>query len=390
MLYAIVVVIVLILDQGMKYWTTLHLALNTDVKELIPGLIHLRNHHNTGSAFSMMGDWSGTRWLVLTVTVLFAVLVILALARKLITGRFGRWMALLVLAGALGNGIDRMLYGYVVDMLQFGFWQSFPVFNVADIFITVCGVLFCIYILVHKDPLSAPDGRAVHRGPGGSVTTRPAPRRAEKPASPAAAEKAEKPVRPIGQSAAPRRLAKKEESAAPRRFGLSTPSKREERPAKPAAPHRAAAPKAAAPTPAPPTGRVRHTMRQGENSPLEQIQRPVVTRESFLEMTKRKPGDDPFAEWTQPKAQPAKEAAQEVARAEPAPVVREVQPEAPVREVKPAAPVPAEPETVKAPEVEAKPEPVKEPSDAAAHTKADVNEDMEFSLEDILNEFRDS
>lgn len=374
MLYAIVAVIVLIFDQAMKYWTTLHLELNTGVKELIPGLIHLRNYHNTGSAFSMLGDWAGARWLFLIVTVLFAVLVILALAKKLITGKFGRWMALGILAGALGNGIDRMLYGYVVDMFQFGFWKSFPIFNVADIFITVCGVLFCVYIILHKDPLSAPDKQAVRKGPGGSVTTKPAPRRVEKPAAPA---KAEKPVKP-----APRRVAAKEEKPA-RKLSMPTLPKREEKPA----PRRAAASAPAEPTPAPHTTRARRTVKQGESSPLEQIQRPVVTRESFLEMTKRKPGDDPFAEWTQPKAQPAVEPAQEVTAAEPVVSVREEIPAVPVREVQPEMPAAAEPEAVEAPAVEVKP--AQQPEVAAPSVKADVNEDMEFSLEDILNEFRD-
>jgi hypothetical protein len=75
--------------------------------------------------------------------------VILALAKHLIKGGFGRWMAVLALAGAVGNCIDRVMFGYVVDMfkLEPGFLSWFGIFNIADIFITVCGILFCFYLI---------------------------------------------------------------------------------------------------------------------------------------------------------------------------------------------------------------------------------------------------
>ncbi|MEG0036344.1 MAG: signal peptidase II, partial [Oscillospiraceae bacterium] len=74
------------------------------------------------------------------------------MARNLITGKFGRWMLILVLAGGLGNCIDRAINGYVVDMFQFAFFPSFPIFNVADIFITLGGIAFCVWLIFHKEP----------------------------------------------------------------------------------------------------------------------------------------------------------------------------------------------------------------------------------------------
>ena len=148
MIYAIVAVIVLILDQGLKYWTVSHIVLDTGEVPLINGIVHLTNVHNYGAAFSILQN---TRWLLVAMTAIFCIAVIYALSEELIQTPLGRWSALLVMAGALGNGIDRLFVGYVVDMLELEF-IPFPVFNIADIFVTVCGVLFCVYIVFHKNP----------------------------------------------------------------------------------------------------------------------------------------------------------------------------------------------------------------------------------------------
>ena len=148
MLYAIVAVIALILDQAVKYWTTSNIALNTGTKELIPHIVHLANVHNTGAAFSFL---QGARWFFVALCVLFVAIVIYLLAKNIIKSQPARWMAVLVMAGGIGNCIDRIVCGYVVDMFELSFkifGRSFPVFNVADIFITVCGILFCIFFLL--------------------------------------------------------------------------------------------------------------------------------------------------------------------------------------------------------------------------------------------------
>lgn len=148
MLYAIVTVLILIADQGLKYWVTLNIPLDTGSQTLIPGVLELRNIHNYGAAFSLLRN--APQWLFIIIALLFAAIVIFCLRRNWIHGRFGRWTAVLVLAGALGNCIDRMLSGYVVDMFSFPFWESFAVFNLADVFITVCGILFCLHVLLYR------------------------------------------------------------------------------------------------------------------------------------------------------------------------------------------------------------------------------------------------
>jgi signal peptidase II len=142
MLYAIVAALVLILDQGLKYWISMHLALNEGTKVLIPGIVRLTHVQNFGAAFSILKNLGFARWLFVAIAVIFFAAVIYALAKNL-SDRFGRWMALLVMTGALGNGIDRAIHGYVVDMFELEF-MHFAVFNLEDIFITVCGILLCL------------------------------------------------------------------------------------------------------------------------------------------------------------------------------------------------------------------------------------------------------
>ncbi len=209
MLYAIVAVLILIVDQGVKYWITVTLPLNS-VEELIPGVLALSNIHNTGAAFGLMDSWPAARWLFLAITVVFAAVCIWALATKKVHGALGRWTVVAVLAGALGNGIDRAIHGYVVDMFAFqGFLDWFPVFNVADIALVVGAVVFCLYVIFHKDalqgaetgktPAPAPGQEArlrrQHRGEGAA----PAPGGEKKAASAKApAQAVSRPARPAG------------------------------------------------------------------------------------------------------------------------------------------------------------------------------------------------
>lgn len=149
MFYAIAVVLVLIADQALKYWVSLNFDLNTGEQALIPGFIKLVNIHNNGAAFGLLGG-GGWRWVFVVVALVFAVVVVYALKRDLIRGKLGRWAAVGVLAGSIGNCIDRVAYGYVVDMFKFEFLGDSrlnAIFNVADVFISCCGVLFCLYII---------------------------------------------------------------------------------------------------------------------------------------------------------------------------------------------------------------------------------------------------
>ena len=150
MLFAIAVILILIADQGLKYWVTLSIPLDEGVRALLPGVLELRNIHNNGAAFSLLSG--APRWIFIILALVFTVIIIVAVRREWVRGAFGRWMAILLLAGALGNCLDRMLSGYVVDMLAFQFWPSFPVFNLADVCIVIGAIGFFLHILLYKEP----------------------------------------------------------------------------------------------------------------------------------------------------------------------------------------------------------------------------------------------
>ena len=129
------------LDQFTKYWTVENIPLHGQL-EGISGLFRLTYVQNTGAAFSA---FKGMQWLFILIFAVFTLFLILEFA----TNRCGftrleHWLLTAVYAGGLGNMIDRLRLGYVVDMIELEFME-FPVFNVADCFIT-CG---CIALLVH-------------------------------------------------------------------------------------------------------------------------------------------------------------------------------------------------------------------------------------------------
>lgn len=147
MLYAIIAAIILIGDQWLKYWVTVNITLSTGEVALIPGVVKLVNIHNSGAAFGLLGDAAYARWLFLGVAALFVIVIIVVLAKHMFKSRFANWCAVLALAGAVGNCIDRALYGYVVDMFKVEF-MDFAVFNVADIFLVLACFAFIIYLIV--------------------------------------------------------------------------------------------------------------------------------------------------------------------------------------------------------------------------------------------------
>ncbi|MCI6569325.1 MAG: signal peptidase II [Dysosmobacter sp.] len=136
MLYAVSLILAAVLlaaDQWVKYWTVTHLALGESCP-LLPGFVELLRVHNYGAAWS---SFSGMRWLLVGVTAVIVAAVAFVLARRIVRHPLGVLACALIISGGLGNIIDRLRLGYVVDMFNFQF-MSYPVFNVADICV-VCG-----------------------------------------------------------------------------------------------------------------------------------------------------------------------------------------------------------------------------------------------------------
>ena len=317
MIYSIVAALVLILDQAVKLWTTNNIPLGAtgeDCVQLIPGVLHMTNVHNTGAAFSILAN---ATWFLVAVSVLFIIGIIVLINMEIINTKFGRWTAVLVMAGALGNAIDRVFYHYVVDMFEIELF-SFAVFNVADIFITVCGILFCIHVIVYRDPAAATA----------------APKKAKQPKQPKQA-----------------------------RVREAEPE--EDLPAEPARGPRKS-----------------HTVKPREkDDPYANIPRRGEHRTLADELRLADPGD-PFAEWDL-------DGTDEAPKAKAAPRRVPEKPEAPAPRRQKAAPV--EPDDWDEPEIPAprKAAPKTPAMPAAPAPKAPALDLEEYSLEDILSEFRD-
>ena len=140
-------------DQITKALTVANIAChskdvcNTATTRNIPfidGVLSFTHSHNTGAAWSMM---EGARWLFVALFVAMTALVLWEYIKKPMGfNQFERWCIAAVWAGGLGNVIDRVRLGYVIDMIQTEF-MSFPIFNVADCFIT-CGCIGLIVSLI--------------------------------------------------------------------------------------------------------------------------------------------------------------------------------------------------------------------------------------------------
>ena len=128
-------------DQLVKYLIVANIPLHGDAP-LIPGIIKLTYVQNRGAAFSML---EGMQWLFVVIFVILTALLIFEYFKKPMPfTKLERWCIAAIYGGGLGNVIDRLFLGYVVDMFQTEF-INFAIFNVADIFIT-CG---CIFLMIH-------------------------------------------------------------------------------------------------------------------------------------------------------------------------------------------------------------------------------------------------
>ena len=132
---------VVALDQYTKYLTVANIALYSEV-EFIPGFLGFTYVKNTGAAFS---SFEGQQWLFALIFAVFTAAVLWEYFKKPMPfTTLERFCIASVYAGGLGNMIDRVRLGYVVDMIETKFME-FPVFNVADCFIC-CG---CVLLMVH-------------------------------------------------------------------------------------------------------------------------------------------------------------------------------------------------------------------------------------------------
>ena len=135
-------------DQWVKAWVMGHLQMG-ETTSLFPGFLELMRVHNYGAAWS---SFSGARWLLIALTAA-GMCAIAWLLVKIVRHPLGQWSLAIILGGGIGNLIDRVRLGYVVDMLDTMF-MDFPVFNMADVFVvcgTVCALIYYLAFYSKSD-----------------------------------------------------------------------------------------------------------------------------------------------------------------------------------------------------------------------------------------------
>ena len=142
MLYIFIAVVCVLLDQGFKFLAVKYLKGQAAIT-VIPGLIGLRYAENTGAAFSILSG--KVDFLIIITAIALAVVAYFILAKKF-DNRIEEICFVLIFAGGVGNLIDRIFQGYVIDYFEFLF-MDFAVFNVADVYVCTGIGLYTVYVL---------------------------------------------------------------------------------------------------------------------------------------------------------------------------------------------------------------------------------------------------
>ena len=138
----IMIILIVAFDQITKYFASLKLA-DGSVAKFIPGVVQFKYAENTGMAFSML---SGARWVFIALTVVVCVGVFYFLFSNRCKNLWLYWSLGVILSGGIGNLIDRIRFGYVVDFIEPTF-VNFAIFNIADCAVTCGAVVLVGYLL---------------------------------------------------------------------------------------------------------------------------------------------------------------------------------------------------------------------------------------------------
>lgn len=148
MITIIAVILLTAADQIIKLLTVKYIKPCGSI-EIIKNILNFSYVENRGAAFGIMEN---ARWIFILLTITISAVIIYFLFFKKINQKLLRTSLTLLLSGAIGNLIDRILLGFVVDMIELKF-IDYPVFNFADCCVVTGAVLFCIYILfIYKEP----------------------------------------------------------------------------------------------------------------------------------------------------------------------------------------------------------------------------------------------
>ena len=142
LIWIAIMVLAVFLDQITKYLTVLCLK-PIGTFPIIEDVLHLTYVENTGAAFGMMKNM---RWVFMIVSSVAIVALLIYLFKKKSKSKLENWAIALIIGGGVGNMIDRVILGFVIDMIDFRL-INFAVFNVADSFVTVGAFLLMGYLI---------------------------------------------------------------------------------------------------------------------------------------------------------------------------------------------------------------------------------------------------
>ena len=150
-------IVVVILDQSSKLWIDSNMTLYERLP-LIDGFFDLTLAYNPGAAFSFLADAGGwQRWFFTILSTVVTIILVVWLKRLPAHEKITAVALALIIGGAIGNLIDRIAYGHVIDFLLVYYQQwSWPAFNVADSAISV-GVILMLLALFHSSSPSQPE-----------------------------------------------------------------------------------------------------------------------------------------------------------------------------------------------------------------------------------------
>lgn len=138
-------IVIAIIDQIIKYFVSVNLQ-NIGTINVIDNIFKLTYVENRGVAFGMFSDM---RWIFVALTSVMLIAIIFIMFKKRPNGKLFYISAGLIIGGGIGNLIDRIFFGYVIDYLSLSFFS--PVCNFADYCITAGTVLLIIYVLFFSD-----------------------------------------------------------------------------------------------------------------------------------------------------------------------------------------------------------------------------------------------
>lgn len=143
----VIIGLMIVLDQLTKFYISHQLVLRQKI-EVIKNFFYITYVQNTGAAWSI-GEGLGGIFVVAAIAITIGIVYYF---NKHKVSVFEKLAGMFVIIGAIGNAIDRLVLGYVIDFLDFYiFGYDFPVFNVADIFITVAAGLLILDIIFSKE-----------------------------------------------------------------------------------------------------------------------------------------------------------------------------------------------------------------------------------------------